>query len=85
MYPSHTFVIGSENMYFGPTFAGIYVRKCGEISGGRLQSSADYGTGAGYGCDSGDAGKPVAPRKWRKQIVSEVSSPVERRGVDPGI
>ena len=32
-----------------------------------------------------DAGKPVAPRKWRKQIVSEVSSPVERRGVDPGI
>ena len=24
-----------------------------------------------------DAGKPVAPRKWRKQVISEVSSPVE--------
>ena len=24
-----------------------------------------------------DAGKPVAPRKWRKQVAAEVSSPVE--------
>lgn len=30
-----------------------------------------------------DVGKPVAPRKWRKQIVSEVSSSAEEESCTP--